>query len=53
MHDDESISILVARTGVLVSAEGRQSGPVGEVCIKEDETDCGRLVVLDRKGMRQ
>jgi hypothetical protein len=36
----KSVSVSVARTGVLVSAEGRRSGTVGEVCIKEDETDC-------------
>jgi hypothetical protein len=26
-------------------AEGRRSGTVKEVCIKEHETDCARLVV--------
>jgi hypothetical protein len=36
-------------TGVLVSTEGRRSGTVEKVCIKEDEIDCARLVVLEEK----
>jgi hypothetical protein len=28
-HDDKSVSVSVARTGVLVSAEGRRSEPSG------------------------
>ena len=41
----KSVSDSVARTGVLVLVEGRRSGTFREVCIKEYETDCIRLVV--------
>jgi hypothetical protein len=45
------VSVSVAKTGVLVSAEKRRSGTVGEVCEKENEIDCALLVILEEKEL--
>ena len=46
IHDCESVGISVARTVVSLFPKEMRSATVMVVCIKENETDCGGLVVL-------
>ena len=52
IHDCESVGVLVARTIVFLFPKEMQSATAVETCIKENETDCGRLVVLDEKRIK-
>jgi hypothetical protein len=52
IHDCESVGVSVARTFVFILPKEMRSGMALELCIKENETDSVRLVVLYEKRMK-
>jgi hypothetical protein len=51
-HDCESVGVSVARTVVFLLPKEMRSATAVDTCIKENETDCGGLVVLYEKRMK-
>ena len=52
IHDCESVGVSVAWTVVFLLPKEMRSATAVEVCIKENETDCVGLVVLDVKRIK-
>jgi hypothetical protein len=52
IHDCESVGVSVARTIVFLLPKEMRSATAVEMCIKENETDCGWLVVLYEKRIK-